>query len=145
MTQVDLVVDVLGGPTVLGSDVSTAAELRALTREGLPFAVVERVTKALEVNASKLSAFMAVSERTLARRTQSKTRLRPEESDRIVRLARIFARAKQVFGSAGKASRWLSRPNRALGLEIPLSFLDTDVGTQEVEAVLGRIEDGVYS
>ncbi len=69
----------------------------------------------------------------------------PEGSDRLRRLVRVFARAEEVLGSSGKASRWLSRTNRALGGETPLSLLDTDAGSQEVEAVLGRIEKGVYS
>lgn len=145
MTRVDAVVEVLGGTTALGTEVVTAADLRGLVREGLPYAALEKVTEKLEVNAAALSAFMAVSERTLARRRKAKKRLRPEESDRIFRLARIFSRAERVFGGEAKASRWLSRPNRALGGESPLSLLDTDAGTQEVEAILGRIEDGVYS
>ena len=57
----------------------------------------------------------------------------------------IAARAVEVLGSEGKASRWLRRPNRALGGKPPVALLDTDLGTQQVEAVLGRIEHGVYS
>lgn len=145
MTRVDSVVEMLGGVAVLGTQVSTPAELRHLLREGLPYAALERVTQALDVNVVSLSNFMAISERTLARRRKARKRLRPEESDRVYRLARILARATEVFSGSEKASRWLSRPNRALGGETPLSLLDTDAGTQEVEAVLGRIEDGVYS
>jgi uncharacterized protein (DUF2384 family) len=40
---------------------------------------------------------------------------------------------------------WLAAPNRALEGTAPLSLLDTDIGTQEVEAVLTRIEQGVFS
>ncbi|MCC6587803.1 MAG: DUF2384 domain-containing protein [Bryobacterales bacterium] len=37
------------------------------------------------------------------------------------------------------AQRWLERPNRALGSRTPLSMLDTKVGAETVETVLGRI------
>ena len=145
MNRVDAVVGMLGGPAVLGTQVSTPAELRRLLREGLPYAVLETVTRALNVNLTSLSRFMAISERTLARRKQTRQPLRPDESDRIYRLARTFTRAEEVLGEPAKAARWFSRPNRALGGESPLSLLDTEAGAQEVEAVLGRIEDGVYS
>jgi ribosomal protein S16 len=44
-----------------------------------------------------------------------------------------------------RAVRWLHRPNRALGGPAPLTLLDTDLGAQQVEQLLGRIEHGVYS
>jgi len=58
---------------------------------------------------------------------------------------RIAAQAAEVLGSEEKASRWLHSPNRALGGSRPLDVVDTDLGAREVEAVLGRIEHGVYS
>jgi uncharacterized protein (DUF2384 family) len=41
--------------------------------------------------------------------------------------------------------RWMSQPKRALGGITPLRCCDTDVGAREVEALLGRIEHGVFS
>jgi len=63
----------------------------------------------------------------------------------MVRLARIFATALEMIGEEGKAVEWLQTPNRALGGHRPLDELDTDVGTREVEDLLGRIAYGVYS
>jgi len=40
---------------------------------------------------------------------------------------------------------WLTTANRALGGEIPITLLDTSAGAHEVDAVLDRIEYGVYS
>lgn len=65
-----------------------------------------------------------------------------DESDRLLSIA---ARAAEVLGSEEKASRWLHSPNRALDGRRPLDIVDTDLGAREVEAVLGRIEHGVYS
>jgi putative toxin-antitoxin system antitoxin component (TIGR02293 family) len=63
----------------------------------------------------------------------------------LVRFARIATFASDVLGDDAKASRWLQRPNRALSGRQPLSLLDTDLGAREVEAILGRIEHGVFS
>jgi putative toxin-antitoxin system antitoxin component (TIGR02293 family) len=71
--------------------------------------------------------------------------LTPSESDRTVRVARVYANAVEMIGDAEKAIEWLRTPNRALGGERPLDQLDTDVGAQMVDDVLGRIAYGVYS
>lgn len=72
-------------------------------------------------------------------------RLTAEESDRVVRLARIIAQAKETLGDTAKASHWLQTPNRALEGDTPFERLDTDAGVRSVEQVLGRIAYGVYS
>src|SRR5881397_3951675 len=60
-------------------------------------------------------------------------------------LVRVLARAEDVFGSQERAGAWLRGTVRALGSVRPLDLLDTDLGAQQVERILGRIEHGVYS
>ncbi len=57
----------------------------------------------------------------------------------------IIDRVEEVFGSREKAEIWLREPNRALDMQPPLDLLDTDEGAKQVEAVLIRIEHGVFS
>lgn len=136
-------IDVLGGPRVL-KKVRTEEELRERLREGLPYEAFDALRLAFGLSLSDLGAVLAVPERTLARRKLQR-RLRPDESDRLFRLARIAAFAVAVLGSREKASAWLHEPNRALGNDAPVARLDTDLGSRQVEAVLGRIAHGVYS
>ena len=118
----------------------------ALVREGIPVHALERVSETLDCSEQRVADLVGVSSRTLARRKREKAGvLEPEASDRLFRLAGVLARAESVLGDLSKASRWLRAVNRALGGEAPLDLLDTDVGTREVEAVLGRIEHGVFS
>ena len=56
-----------------------------------------------------------------------------------------LARAVEVFGSKQVATRWLCRPNPALKLKAPLDVITSARGRKEVEAILGRIEQGVIS
>ena len=58
------------------------------------------------------------------------------------RLVRLHATRR---GVADKTAAWLRTPNRALGGEVPIDQLDTDLGVKEVENILGRIAYGVYS
>ena len=59
------------------------------------------------------------------------------------RLERIAALAEQVFGDRVKARRWLRRPRRTLQGQTALSQLASDSGTQVVEDMLKRIQQGM--
>jgi putative toxin-antitoxin system antitoxin component (TIGR02293 family) len=113
-------------------------------RQGLPFAAFETLVAALGLAASELSRVLYIPDRTLARRRAVK-QLPPDESDRVVRAARVFLQAQSVFATQHAAAEWLKRPNRALGNEVPLTLLDTDMGAREVEGVINRIRYGIYS
>jgi putative toxin-antitoxin system antitoxin component (TIGR02293 family) len=62
-----------------------------------------------------------------------------------LRVARIHVLAERILGSAEKAQAWLRTPAPTLDDQLPLSLLDTEEGRHAVEAVLGRIEHGVFS
>jgi putative toxin-antitoxin system antitoxin component (TIGR02293 family) len=136
--------EILGGERVLGRKISGERDLIEVSRAGLPHSALESVRRVLGLSADSLAASLALPKRTLSRR-KKQAKLTPQESDRLLRLARIAARAADVLGSAEKASAWLQRPNRALGNVTPLSQTDTDTGAHMVEQILGRIEHGVFS
>ncbi|MGD9124244.1 MAG: MbcA/ParS/Xre antitoxin family protein, partial [Desulfarculaceae bacterium] len=58
---------------------------------------------------------------------------------------RLFAFAAEVLEGSDQAKKWLISPQVGLGGRVPLEFLETEVGTREVEALLGRIEYGVLA
>lgn len=144
MPTASQIYDVLGGTKLLRSKTPSLEELRDRIRQGLPYASLEAAADRLSLGSDEISMILLLPPRTLSRR-KSSHRLRPDESDRLFRLARIVAQAMDVLGDPDKASRWLRRPNRALGDAVPLHLLDTDAGTRRVEQVLGRIEHGVVS
>ena len=137
-------VSTLGGRRALGSRVENLDALRLRLRHGLPFESVTALTSSYHIDLKSLAAVLGIPERTLARRKQQR-RLRPDESDRLFRVARIVALADETLGGRERAARWLQRPNRALGNAIPLHHLDTELGARQVEDALGRISHGVYS
>ena len=71
--------------------------------------------------------------------------LSAEESDHLVRLARVAAMAEDVLETRGIATKWLRTPNRALGGVAPIDLLGTDLGAGQVETLLVRIDHGVHS
>ncbi len=142
--ELQAVVSELGGERSLGRTLRTHNDLRSAIREGFPQEVVGSVMHSSGLTLKELSATLDLSPRSLQRR-RHQGRLARYESDRLYRLARIVALAKQYIGDAETATRWLKRPNRALGGGVPLELIDTELGARAVENVLGRIAYGGVS
>lgn len=143
--ETETIAEVLGGRKVLGKTVRRPGDLAELVRKGLPARSIKPLASKLSFSNRILSRVLGIPERTMTRRLSEGSRLTAAESDRTVRLARLYAIAVELIGDEEKAVQWLHAPNRALGGERPLDLLDTDVGAREVEDVLGRIAYGVYS
>ncbi|HSQ20483.1 MAG TPA: antitoxin Xre/MbcA/ParS toxin-binding domain-containing protein [Blastocatellia bacterium] len=144
MVKASAVAKVLGGEKTLGKRVSSQQDLISVVRRGLRTSTVDAVIEELDVPRAEVLPTLRLARRTMERR-KATGRLRPEESERVYRLAKILASAESVLGTKKKARHWLNTPNRALGNASPLSLLETEAGVDEVTHVLGRIEFGVYS
>lgn len=119
--------------------------LVARVEEGIPVHDIVAFGREVGFTAGELASLIQIPSRTYARRVAGKARLKPDEGERAVRIMRLYDRAKQVLGSNERARLWLNRPLRVLGGRTPLNFAKTEPGAREVEAVLGRFEEGVFS
>ena len=144
MLDTQRIVATLGGTHTLKRAIGSWEDLHKLILGGLPVSTYAHVLAAFSLTAREAADIFHIPTRTLARRKKTR-RLGPDESDRIFRFARIATRASEVLGSEEKAQLWLHRPNRVLGNVHPLNLLATDAGIEQIESVLGRLEQGVYS
>jgi putative toxin-antitoxin system antitoxin component (TIGR02293 family) len=116
-----------------------------LVRRGLPFRMLDEVAAAAGVGRLALAEVIGLSRTTLSRRRDADA-LKPAESDRLVRLARLVAMAHELMrGDGAAARRWLQEPNELIEGESPLERASTEVGGREVEELIGRLRHGVFS
>lgn len=113
-------------------------------RDGLPFAEFHTMQELLNVTEERMGAWLGMSRATLHRRKKLGT-LDRAESDRLVRYARILSHATAALGGLEGARSWLVAPAIAFQGECPLDYADTEIGAREVDALLGRLEHGVFS
>lgn len=133
--------DVVGGAAVVGGEITAEMDVVRLVRRGLPVDAVLFVLDSGRLTLAELDRIV-MPRKTLANRRKLGT-LTPEQSDRLVRVARVLASAEETFGSREKAGAWLRRPTTTLASECPLELLDTDEGARAVETLLGRIAHGI--
>ena len=112
-------------------------------RKGIAYSAFEHFQRNTALATEALAALAGIPRRTLARRKEQ-GRFEPDESDRLVRFAKLFGRALELFeGDADAAREWLTTPQRGLGGIAPVELGKTDIGVNEVENLIGRLEYGI--
>lgn len=130
----------LGGERALGTDVASEADLARIVSRGIRLAVLPYVARA-GFSKQEIEHFI-IPARTLRHRRAKREPLSIEESDRVVRLARIQSLAEDVFGDVDKANRWLREGLGVLDGKPPLEVARTESGVRLIEQVLAKIDWG---
>ena len=118
-------------------------DLARIVEDGLPIDSLS-LLKEKGLTFSEVSQ-MVISPCTLKHRRARGEHLSHEETDRMVRVARIVALAENVFGNLDKALLWLRSPDDRIGDRNPLSMLHTESGGRLVENMLWQLDEGVYT
>lgn len=130
---------------LLGLEATETADLLRAVSKGLSYRAFERFRQNSALSFERLIDLIDIPRRTMTRR-RSEGRFLPDESDRLLRAARVFGKALALFeGDRDAATRWLSAVQPALGGSTPLNLATTEVGALEVERLLSRLEHGVFS
>ena len=124
---------------------SNDLKMAELVSLGLPAGILRHLAVAFGVQPSGIAPYVNISEKTILRRLGSRGKLKPDESERVARLMRVFVRAVDVLEDEDRARGWLAKPLRVLGGRPPLSLMASEQGAREVEHVQGRLEYGVFA
>ena len=110
----------------------------AVVRRGLPFSTLDEVADTVGIGRLAMARVIGLSPTTLARRRKAGT-LTSDESDRLLRVARLVAMTHEMMGDDAAASRrWLRDRHELLEGEAPLTRASTEAGGREVEQLIGR-------
>ena len=128
---------------ILGVHATGLAAVMKQLGQGLSYRSLEEFQRHAAMSVADVSSVINVPVRTLVRR-RDEGRLRPDESDRLVRAARVFVDAVALFeGDVEAARAWLATPQMGLGATTPYEASRTDPGAREVEHLIGRLAHGI--
>jgi len=131
--------------SLIGLKAAGTLELITSIKKGFEYGSLEHFIRTANLQRDEAIDLVGISARTLVRRKEQ-GRLSPEESDRLVRAARIVSQTQQLFeGDVAAVNRWLRTPQPALGGATPVEYAGTEAGAREVEALIHRLEHGVFS
>jgi putative toxin-antitoxin system antitoxin component (TIGR02293 family) len=139
MTKNDIT-ELLGGSKVLGKP----KDLSDLAEEGLPKQALVVFMQKINLDERRLFTYLDVTKRTLDN-YKPKERLRLYISDRLIHLAELYAKGKEIFSSVENFNEWLNRPSIDFLGEKPIDLINTRRGIDEILKTLGRIEHGILA
>jgi putative toxin-antitoxin system antitoxin component (TIGR02293 family) len=113
-------------------------------RQGLPYDTVNNILSKTCVSRTDISNILHISTRQM-KRYHKDDLLSAEQSGFVYEFSRIYVRGLDIFGDQETFEKWLQRPQMALGMQVPLSLLDTSEGFRLVGDLLSQIEYGFYS
>ena len=126
-------------------DVESFEDAVRVIRDGIGSDKIRTLAEHYHVSQESIAVLAGMSKATLTRKLREGRLLDAPEADRVYRLAKVFALARDVFENDDTASSWFGEPNRALEGKRPIELLDTDIGVARVETVLNQIEYGVIT
>ena len=122
---------------------STETAIRRVAH-GLEWADAEFVAKALDVTLDRLADLTWIPRSTFFRR-QGQGRFSVPESEHLMRFARLWQIACEVFPTEEAARSWLGRGQYGLDGAVPLEFAKSELGARAVEDLIMRIHYGVLA
>ncbi|HEX5170011.1 MAG TPA: antitoxin Xre/MbcA/ParS toxin-binding domain-containing protein [Cyclobacteriaceae bacterium] len=134
------VIELLGGQKVVGNP----RNLNALAEKGVPKQALIVFMEKSNLGEKRLFSYLDVTKRALTN-YKPREKLRLYISDRLIHLAELYAKGKELFSSVDDFNEWLDRPSVDLLGERPIEFIHTRKGIDELLHVLGRIEHGILA
>jgi putative toxin-antitoxin system antitoxin component (TIGR02293 family) len=125
-----------------------------LVKDGVPASVVETLAKRMAIPKERLMATLGLARATVDRKVRENKRLSPDESSRVLGMARLVGQVQAMveesgrpegFDAAAWVARWLDRPLPALAGQRPAELMDTAEGQGIVANLAARMQSGAYA
>ena len=122
--------------------VTSIEQLDQQVEAGLPKASLGAVARLVYGTSPDAAALMqrVIPSATYHRRGED---LKPQEGERVERLARVIATAEDVWDSVDEARAFLSTGHAMLGGQRPIEVALTELGARRVENLLWSLFHGV--
>ncbi|MDP1901962.1 MAG: DUF2384 domain-containing protein [Rubrivivax sp.] len=126
----------------LSRKVTSVEQLEQQIEAGLPKASLGAVARHVYGTSPDAAALMqrVIPAATYHRRSAE---LKPQEGERVERLARVIATAELVWNGADDARAFLSTAHAMLGGKRPIEVALTELGARRVESLLWSLFHGV--
>lgn len=123
-------------------------------KRGVPAAMVVAVSDRMGISKERLFKTLGLPRATVDRKVREKKALSPDESSRVLGVARLVGQVQSMVNESGNpegfnaaewVARWLDRPVPALGGRRPAELMDTAEGQAIVANLVERAQSGAYS
>jgi len=118
-------------------------DLIGIARKGIQTKYINKIQKFTSLSDQELSSILPISQRQLFR-YPAEHNLNKEITSHLIQIIELFQKGYNLFGKE-KFKIWIRTSNKVLNKNKPIDIMDTSIGIEMIEDVIGRIEHGVYS
>ena len=108
---------------------------------GLSIEELKKIKEEYKFSDEELAGLLGVSSRTILRRKNK--HLTPDESSKMVLLAKVLNRCRSLMGSPGNVLEWMHFSQPELNHNSPIEICTNIIGYEEVMNLLGQMEWGL--
>lgn len=126
---------------LVGQTIRSETDVLGVVRKGLPASAVFGFAREFTLDPE-----LVAPSSTLRRRAGKNEALTVEESERLMRIARVTSLAEALYNDEERAKRWLGKPGAFVPGEpaiSPLALAATEAGARIVESVIQRVAYGM--
>ena len=123
--------------------INQRTDLIGIVRAGIETKYLKEIQEYTSLSDNEIGEVLPISQRQLVRYA-SDHRLNKEITSHLLQIIELYQKGYKLFGRV-KFNLWLRTQNKVLGNIRPLEMMDTSIGIEMIEDVIGRIEHGVYS
>lgn len=133
---------------------ATPVDRIRMIKNGVRAVEAKRIFSDLAVSQGWAFTALNLSPATVNRKAAQNKVLSPDESERVIGMAKLIGQLEAMveesgdatgFDAAGWMSRWLREPLPALGGRCPVELLDTMEGQALIADALAQIQSGAYA
>lgn len=134
----------LGGKSFMAKLPETSIDFWVAGNTGIKKDAIIHLASVLDLPMKDMAALLSLSYKTVSRMRKT-DRFGSLESSLAIEIARVMAKGLMVFEDINTLRRWITKANRALAGKRPIDLFHTPTGINNVQSILVRIEEGVYS
>lgn len=128
---------------ISNESINQRIDLIDIVRKGIPTKDLQNVQVYTSLTDKEISQILPISQRQLVRYTPDHP-LNKEITAHLIQIVEMFQKGYNLFGKE-KFQIWIRTQNKVLKNYKPIEIMDTSIGIEMIEDVIGRIEHGVYS
>ncbi|CAB3803943.1 hypothetical protein LMG28688_05875 [Paraburkholderia caffeinitolerans] len=133
---------------------ASGMERISVIRHGVSARDVGEMAARMKTSQDELIRRLGLKRTTVARKSQSASKLSSEQSERMVGLSKLIGQVQTIVEQSGEPKgfdaaewleHWLSHPNPSLGGALPADFLDTIEGQELLGTLIAQMQSGAYA
>lgn len=127
---------------IVNTDLNSAIEEIRLVQQGISVDVFESI---YVLSVAPFCLHWIIKPSTLAKRKLNSDRLSPMETERWIRVTKIYELAMEVIGDTQRVTAWMEKERTCFDSKSAITIMQFEAGARLVEEILNEMDMGYFA